>query len=251
MPLFTLSFCASYVTSGGIAYPLLVELALVSKVVSVRLPVALVRELSEAEGIEEVSTSELDSLLDDAEVVEEEGKVVYSVSLYMDELDTSGVSELVELTDVTGESEEEVSEGVGVGMGVSIVPESLVNDSDGVSEGKTKLLVPEVTDSVYEASSESVDDSLNEDDQRRGRGRDNDDVAESVSEALASEEEAEEVAVSVADDDSSELVGVYEEPSVVEDLDMVSVLDQVRVEERLRVTLDFLDVDECEVEDEV
>ncbi|KAI4711411.1 hypothetical protein J4E89_003976 [Alternaria sp. Ai002NY15] len=158
MPLFTLSFCASYVTSGGIAYPLLVELALVSKVVELR-------ELSDAVKIEEVSTSELDSLLEDAEAVKEEGKVVYSVSLYMDELDTSGASELVELTDVTGESEEDVSEGVTVGTGVSIVPESLVNDSDGVSEGKTKLLVPEVTDSVYETSSESVDDSLNEDDQ--------------------------------------------------------------------------------------
>lgn len=98
--------------------------------------------------------------------MEEEGKVVYSVSLYMDELDTSGVSELVELTDVTGESEvEELPECVGVGMGVSIVPESLVSDSDGVSEGKTKLLVLEITDSVYEASSESVVDSLNEDDQ--------------------------------------------------------------------------------------
>ena len=90
---------------------------------------------------------------------------MYSVSLYMDELGTSGVSELVELTDVTGESEEEVSEGVIVGTGVSIVPESLVNDSDGVSEGKTKLLVLEITDSVYDASSESVVDSLNEDDQ--------------------------------------------------------------------------------------
>ncbi|KAI4668604.1 uncharacterized protein J4E78_002431 [Alternaria triticimaculans] len=123
------------------------------------------RELSEAVRIEEVSTSELDSLLEDAEAVEEEGKVVYSVSLYKDELGTSGVSELVELTDVTGESEEDVSEGVTVGTGVSIVPESLVNDSDGVSEGKTKLLVPEVTDSVYETSSESVEDSLNEDDQ--------------------------------------------------------------------------------------
>ncbi|KAI4627467.1 uncharacterized protein J4E87_004030 [Alternaria ethzedia] len=247
------------------------------------------RELSEAESIEEVSTSELDSLLEDAEAVEEEGKVVYSVSLYMDELDTSGVSELVELTDVTGESEEDVSEGVTVGTGVSIVPESLVNDSDGVSEGKTKLLVPEVTDSVYETSSESLsvvgagvgkvmtpDDvgveesevvsiELNEMLNEYG----NEDVAESVSEALgtllvsyvedavydgvyeANEEESEEVPVSVADDDSSELVGVYEEPSVDEDLDMVSVLDQVRVEERLRETLDFLDHVEVEVEDDV
>jgi hypothetical protein len=41
MPLFTLSPCISYVASGGIAYPLLVELTLVSKVVCVRLPVAL------------------------------------------------------------------------------------------------------------------------------------------------------------------------------------------------------------------
>ncbi|KAI4697835.1 uncharacterized protein J4E84_000968 [Alternaria hordeiaustralica] len=97
----------------------------------------------------------------------------------------------------------------------------------------------------------------------------NEDVAESVSEALgtllvsyvedavyegvyeASEEESEEIPVSVADEDSSELVGVYEEPSVVEDLDMVSVLDQVRVEERLRETLDFLDHVEVEVEDDV
>ena len=97
----------------------------------------------------------------------------------------------------------------------------------------------------------------------------NEDVAESVSEALgtllvsyvedavydgvyeANEEESEEVPVSVADDDSSELVGVYEEPSVDEDLDMVSVLDQVRVEERLRETLDFLDHVEVEVEDDV
>ncbi|KAI4633549.1 hypothetical protein J4E80_000915 [Alternaria sp. BMP 0032] len=83
----------------------------------------------------------------------------------------------------------------------------------------------------------------------------NEDVAESVSEALgtllvsyvedavyegvyeANEEESEEVPVSVADDDSSELVGVYEEPSVVEDLDMVSVLDQV-IQEIVEMSID-------------
>jgi hypothetical protein len=120
-------------------------------------------ELSDAEGVEEVSVSvsvllavpdasELDSLLEGAEAVDEEGKpgkVVYSVSVNTELLDSSGVSELVELPDVMGESDvEELSEVVDVGKGVSMVPESVVKDSDGVSEGLTKLLVLEVIDSV-------------------------------------------------------------------------------------------------------
>jgi hypothetical protein len=120
-------------------------------------------ELSDAEGVEEVSVSvsvllavsdasELDSLLEGAEAVDEEGKpgkVVYSVSVNAELLDSSGVSELVELPDVMGESDvEELSEVVDVGKGVSMVPESVVKDSDGVSEGLTKLLVLEVIDSV-------------------------------------------------------------------------------------------------------
>jgi hypothetical protein len=107
-------------------------------------------ELSDAEGLEEVSVSvsvllavsdasELDSLLEVAEAVDEEGKpgkVVYSVSVNRELLDSPGVSELVELPEVMGESEvEELSEGVDVGKGVSMVPESLLKDSDGVSEG--------------------------------------------------------------------------------------------------------------------
>lgn len=52
MPLFTLSPCISYVSTGGSAYPLLVELTLVSKVVCVRLPVALVTSVLESTGKE-------------------------------------------------------------------------------------------------------------------------------------------------------------------------------------------------------
>jgi hypothetical protein len=52
MPLFTLSLCISYVSTGGSAYPLLVELTLVSKVVCVRLPVALGTSVLETTGKE-------------------------------------------------------------------------------------------------------------------------------------------------------------------------------------------------------
>jgi hypothetical protein len=78
-------------------------------------------------------------------------------------LDSSGVSELVELLDVTGESGvEELPEGDGVAEGVSIVPDLLLNTADDVSEGSTKVLVLELIDSVYDGVSESLEDLLDD-----------------------------------------------------------------------------------------
>ena len=78
-------------------------------------------------------------------------------------LDSSGVSEPVELLDVTGESGvEELPEGDGVAEGVSVVPDLLLNTADDVSEGSTKVLVLELIHSVYDGVSESLEDSLDD-----------------------------------------------------------------------------------------
>jgi hypothetical protein len=63
MPLFTLSSCASYVSTGGSAYPLLLELTLVSNVVCVRLLVALVASVLDSTGKEVAVASVLVSEL--------------------------------------------------------------------------------------------------------------------------------------------------------------------------------------------
>jgi hypothetical protein len=80
----------------------------------------------------------------------EEVKDMYSVSVDVYVLDSWGVSELVELLD-----------GDGVAEGVSMVPDSLLNASDDVSEGSTKVVL-DLIGHVYEGVSDSLAESLDD-----------------------------------------------------------------------------------------
>ncbi|CAN9328165.1 unnamed protein product [Alternaria alternata] len=73
------------------------------------------------------------------------------------------VSELVELLDVTSDSDvEELLDGDGVAEEVSMVPDSLLNASDDVSEGSTKVVL-DLIGHVYEGVSDSLAESLVDD----------------------------------------------------------------------------------------
>jgi hypothetical protein len=110
----------------------------------------------------ELTTIEVElQKLSDAEI--EEVKDVYSVSVDVYVLDSLSVSELVELLDVTSDSDvKELLEGEGVAEGVSMVPDSLLNASDDVSEGSTKVVL-DLIGHVYEGVSDSLAESLDDD----------------------------------------------------------------------------------------
>jgi hypothetical protein len=308
MPLFTLSPCISYVASGGIAYPLLVEPALVSKVVCVRLRVALMslldstgqddavasvlvteltggleyeypevypilevavedstgkevavasvlvemmdverEELSDAEGVKELSlalavseVSDLDSLLEDAERVDEEGKAVVSEGIaklpVLEPIDwvNEGVPESLEdsINEVDSLGQYETLSVIGIGVGevqgsdgVGVKEFELVstelnekpNDRDNVdvtesvSEALGLLPISSVEDAVYESVYDSTLDKL---------------LTEEVSSDElvvyeSNEEESDEISVPIVVDDSADSVGVYEAELVLDNLDMV------------------------------
>ncbi len=204
-------------------------------------------ELSDAEGVKELSlalavseASDLDSLLEDAERVVEEGKAVVSegtTKLPVLELIDSvneGVSESLEdsINEVDSLDQCDKLSVVGIGVGevkgsdgvgvkefelVSIELNEKLNDRDNVdvidsvSEALGLLLTFFVEDAVYEGMYDSTLDKL---------------LTEEVSSDElvvyeTNEEESDEVSVPIVVDDSADSVGVYEAEAVLDDLDMV------------------------------